>query len=71
MDSQKQLADMKIIRLPQVMEITGLARSTIYKWIKQGDFPAQVNLGPNSVGFLSTEISEWLTNRVRHSRPKS
>ncbi len=70
MDSQKQLAGVKIIRLPQVMEITGLARSTIYKWIKQGNFPAQVNLGPNSVGFLSTEISEWLSDRVQHSRAR-
>jgi prophage regulatory protein len=49
-----------ILRLPKVMAVTGLSRSTIYLRISQGTFPNPVRLGARAVGWLSTEIDEWL-----------
>jgi len=55
---------MKIIRLKQVMETTGLARSTIYKYITAGTFPKPVPLGGKSVGWVDEEIQEWVKGKI-------
>jgi prophage regulatory protein len=54
-----------ILRRPQVEEKTGLARSTIYKLIADGDFPAPINLAPRTVGWVESEIESWLESRTR------
>ncbi len=55
---------MKIIRLKDVIEITGLSRSTIYARMSIGEFPVSVNLGGNAVGWVSSEVCAWLENRI-------
>ena len=40
----------RILRLPQVLEVTGLSRSTIYLRMADGSFPKQVSLGGRAVG---------------------
>lgn len=55
---------MKLLRLPAVMEKTGLAKSTIYKYVKQGDFPATVPLCGRSVAWIDSEVDEWLSERL-------
>lgn len=57
-----------ILRLPEVIAATGLARSTIYKAIKDGTFPASIPLGPRAVGWLSIHIDEWISQRISASR---
>lgn len=57
-----------ILRLPQVRKITGLSRSTLYVRIAQGTFPKQIQLGEKSVGWLDSEISEWLDEQIKKSR---
>jgi prophage regulatory protein len=59
-----------ILRLPQVKEMTGLARATIYLKIKEGTFPKQIKLGPRSVGWLESEIKAWIQNRISESRSR-
>ncbi|AOX99696.1 AlpA family transcriptional regulator [Jeongeupia sp. USM3] len=56
---------MKIIRVKQVIETTGLARSTIYKYIADGIFPKPIQLGARSVGWVEGEIQSWLEKRVQ------
>jgi prophage regulatory protein len=57
-----------ILRINRVKARTGLARSTIYERIKEGDFPAQVSLGPRAVGWLESDIDAWIAGRVERSR---
>ena len=57
-----------IHRLPAVIARTGLSRSTIYERIANKDFPSQVRLGPNIVGWVASEIDEWLEEQVLKSR---
>jgi prophage regulatory protein len=57
-----------IIRLRQVIEKTGLSRSTIYSLIKSGDFPQQIHLSVRTMGFLEHEIDAWIAGRVAASR---
>ncbi|NJO32853.1 MAG: AlpA family phage regulatory protein [Rhodospirillales bacterium] len=42
---------------------TGLARSTIYAYIKQGLFPRQGRLGPGRVGWRASEVRRWIASR--------
>jgi len=57
-----------ILRLPEVINRTGLARSTIYQAITKGGFPSSIPLGPRAVGWLEHEIDEWIQQRVDQHR---
>ncbi|MHB1942819.1 MAG: helix-turn-helix transcriptional regulator [Acidiferrobacteraceae bacterium] len=56
------------LRRKQVETRTGLSRSTIYQYIKDGVFPKPVPLGPRAVGWLESEVSEWIAGRVKIAR---
>jgi prophage regulatory protein len=55
---------MRIIRLKEVIDSTGLARSTIYKYIDEGSFPKPVSLGGRSVGWVESEVHDWILERI-------
>jgi len=58
----------KILRLPDVKARTGLSRSTIYLRLATGSFPRPVSLGARSIGFVESEIDDWIAERIRASR---
>jgi len=57
-----------ILRLPEVKARTGLSRSTIYLRIAEGDFPRSVSLGGRAVGWLESDIDQWLADKIESSR---
>lgn len=57
-----------IIRLPQVKQRTGLSRSTIYALIKAGQFQTPISLGARAVGWLESDVSDFIEARVKASR---
>ena len=61
----------KILRFPQVINITGLARSTIYVHIADGSFPSPIKLGVRAVGWNSSDIEDWIQSRIDESRKES
>lgn len=58
----------KILRLPEVKNRTGLSRSTIYLKISKGTFPSPISLGERAVGWVESEIADWLTSSIESSR---
>lgn len=58
----------KVIRRPEVEALTGLKRSSIYAKMAEGTFPKPVNLGIRAVGWIESEVEEWLKNRIAESR---
>jgi prophage regulatory protein len=60
-----------ILRLPTVKAITGLSRSTIYLRMSEGTFPEKISLGSRAVGWLETEIQDWLDERISVSRKEN
>jgi len=60
---------MTILRLPMVIARVGLSRSTIYKFIESGGFPRPVHLGPRAVGWIESEIDEWIAVRIARRQP--
>jgi prophage regulatory protein len=57
-----------MIRMNVVKEMTGLSRSTIYQFIKDGKFPEQIKLGDRASGWLEAEVDDWLQERIKRSR---
>ena len=58
----------QILRLTDVIAMTGLSRSSIYLRMVQGKFPKKINLGSRAVGWISSEVNEWIEERIRESR---
>ena len=61
----------RILRLPEVQRRTGLSRSTIYVRLDQGRFPKPVSLGARAVGWIESEVDEWIRERIAESRGDS
>jgi len=49
----------RLIRLPEVVSLIGLRKSTVYQMMKLGKFPSGVVVGRSRLWKLST-IQEWM-----------
>ena len=61
----------KILRRPQVEDRTGLPRSTIYAKISAKEFPTAVHLGRRAVGWVESEIDDWVIRQIQRTRSTS
>ena len=52
--------DARVLRLPKVLELTGLSRTTVWRMVKDQKFPAPVQLGARARGWRESEIQKWL-----------
>ena len=60
--------DNPFLRIKQVQDQTGLARSTIYKLMSEGDFPQPVKITPKSSAWVCTEINDWKLCRMEERK---
>ena len=56
------------MRLPDVLKLTGLARSTVYRMVAEQTFPAPVKLSRRAVGWPQNSVAEWAASRPSTSR---
>jgi len=61
---QSAVSRPRSLRLPQVVGMTGLKKTTIYALQKAGQFPHSVPLTTTAVGWLETEVEDWLAKRA-------
>jgi prophage regulatory protein len=61
----------RILRLGNVLERTGLSRSTLYRKMQVGSFPAQVRISERCIGWRESDIERWLRNPMYYSRTYS
>ncbi|GBL02058.1 transcriptional regulator [Vibrio harveyi] len=55
---------LRIIRLKEVITLTGLSKSSIYRYADGKAFPQSVQLGARSVGWIEEEINQWMQGRI-------
>lgn len=55
------------IREPERLRITGLSRTTWWRLERRGLAPRRRILSPNAVGWLRTELQEWIRSRQERS----
>jgi prophage regulatory protein len=60
--------DKQILRLPAVIDLVGLSRSTIYLAISNETFPRPIRLSTRARGWLREDIEEWLGQRIELSK---
>ena len=58
----------KIYRLKDVINATGLSRSSIYLLMRDDKFPKNILLGARSVGWPQSSIDEWIEGRITASQ---
>ena len=56
--------DHRILRLREVESRTGLKRSSIYQAIATGSFPKSVSITGHAVGWIDTEVEDWISSRI-------
>jgi prophage regulatory protein len=54
----------KLLRLAAVLDRTGISKSLIYGMIGDGRFPRQVPINARAVGWLESEVEEWIEARA-------
>jgi prophage regulatory protein len=54
----------RILRIPGVLDKVGNpGRSTLYRWIRNGEFPKPLQLGGGSVGWRESVVDQWIDER--------
>lgn len=63
---------LRYLAWPEVIEISGMSKSTLKRAIRSGEFPSPRRLTPGRVGFRSDEVDHWLNTRpsvISSARP--
>ena len=63
---KKKVGAVRMLRRREVEARTGLARSTIYDWIRSGHFPRPISLGSRAVRWQEHDIEQWSADQVAH-----
>ena len=56
-------------RLRDVMRITALSRSTIYRRIAEGKFPSPIHLGGRASAWSSAALQQWIDDPANYRAP--
>ena len=54
----------KMYRLPEVMNMTGLSRSSIYLRVSTDEFPKPVKIGRRAIGWPEESIIAWQAKMI-------
>ena len=66
-DTHRAESGRRIIRVPEVLDRRGTSRTQLWRDVRDGKFPAPVQLGPNSIGWYSDEVDEAVDSLPRVS----
>lgn len=58
----------RLLRMPDVISRVGIKRSQIYALVRAGEFPQPIRLSERATAWVESEIDDWITAQVRHSR---
>ena len=56
------MSEIRFMREPEILKITGLSRATIVRLEKEGRFPLRRKISRQCVGWLSSEVDQWMTD---------
>ena len=59
------VAPLRLLRLREVVRITGLSAASIYVMSRDGKFPMRRKLGPRASAWRSDEVEQWCASRPR------
>ncbi|HKM36070.1 MAG TPA: AlpA family transcriptional regulator [Thiopseudomonas sp.] len=54
----------RIMRMAEIIKLTGYGRASIYNFMSEGTFPKSKKLGLRAVGWNSLEVQAWIDARL-------
>ncbi len=58
------MLDDRFLSIAETRKFAGdISARTVYRWSERGEFPKPYRIGPNRVGWLQSELQEWLLNK--------
>lgn len=57
----------RLIRIPEVLNKTGMGRTMLYELIKRGEFPKQYYITERIVAWQESEVDQWIDDRIQQS----
>ena len=57
-------AQPRFLRLPEVLNLVGVTRSTLYRWMDAGTFPKQISVGGNTVVWVESAGTAWMEDQM-------
>ena len=74
MESQTASAEQpkatRMLRMPEVLDKTGMSKSFVESKVRDGTFPQPVKLGGRATAFIEEEVDQWLQQAIEASRVK-
>ena len=61
---EKQASD--LIRIKEVMSMTGLSKSSIYTYKSKGEFPNPIQLSSRSVAWVRVDVEQWISDKINN-----
>ena len=50
----------RLLRIAEVLELTGISKPTLYRRLRDGSFPQPVQMGPRTIRFRELDIQTWM-----------
>ena len=66
----RQTTAPRFLRLPEVLQITGMGKTFIYDRINDGTSPKQIHLGSRTVVWNEQEVTKWMEDRMASRCPR-
>lgn len=54
----------RLLKIHEVVVLTGMCRSSVYNRLRDGDFVGRVKIGPRSIRFPESEVRRWIAERL-------
>lgn len=62
----------RLLRLPEVMRLTGYSRDSIYRLARQGRFPQRIDLSDRASRWREDEVAAWIESRcAERNQPRA
>ena len=61
---------MKIMRPAETINTLSISKSTLWRWIGEGNFPRPIKLGNKAVGWDQETIQEWINDKAERGDKK-
>ena len=62
------MKNIRMIRRRAVEAMSGRARSAIYEMMAEGTFPKNVPIGKRAVGWVESEVQQWIADQITEAR---
>ena len=59
------ITEQQFIRLGEVIQITSLSKTSIYRLISEGTFPKQIQIGKRAVVWVRSDINAWINQKLK------